>query len=105
MANAYGGALAYGISQIKNQVAPWQLLFIIEGLPTCLFAIPCWFFIPDSISKAKFLTAREKDVALHMTAKNQRVDVDKQEGVRVKEMLDGIKDPKSWIPALCYFGW
>jgi len=105
MANAYGGALAYGISQIRGSVAPWRLLFIIEGVPTCLFAIPCLFLIPDSIMKAKFLSDREKEVALHMTARNQRIDVDKQEGVRVKELWEGIRDPKSWIPALCYFGW
>ena len=105
MANAYGGALAYGISQIRGSVAPWRILFIIEGVPTCLFAIPVWFLIPDSITKAKFLTEREKEIALHMTARNQRVDVEKQEGVRVKEMWEGIRDPKSWIPALCYFGW
>lgn len=105
MANAYGGALAYGISQITGTVAPWRLLFIIEGAPTCLFAIPCWFFIPDSIAKAKFLNDREKEIAMHMTARNQRLDVDKQQGIRVKEALEGIKDPKSWIPALCYFGW
>jgi MFS family permease len=105
MANAYGGALAYGVSQIKGSVAPWRLLFIIEGVPTCLFAVPCLFLIPDSIMKAKFLSDREKEVALHMTARNQRVDVEKQEGVRVREWWEGIRDPKSWIPALCYFGW
>ena len=105
MANAYGGALAYGISQIKGSIGPWKILFIIEGLPTCLFAIITWFYIPDSISKASFLTQREKEVAIHMTARNQRLDVGSETGVRVKEMIEGIKDPKSWIPALCYFGW
>ncbi|KAK6406345.1 hypothetical protein LTR95_018673 [Oleoguttula sp. CCFEE 5521] len=91
MANAYGGALAYGISQIKGSVAPWRILFIIEGAPTCLFAIVVWFYLPDSILKAPFLTDREKDIALHMTARNQRIDVDKQTGVRLKEMLMGMK--------------
>src|ERR1700761_6882323 len=28
-ANAYGSALAYGISQIKGSLAPWKILFII----------------------------------------------------------------------------
>lgn len=105
MANAYGGALAYGISQIKSGIAPWQILFIIEGAPTCLFAILVWFYLPDSISLAKFLTPREKEVALHLTARNQRIDVEHQTGIRVREMWDGMKDPKSWIPAMCYFGW
>jgi len=105
MANAYGGALAYGISQIRGSIAPWKILFIIEGLPTCLFAIVVWFYLPDSITKAPFLSEREKEIALHMTARNQRIDVGQENGVRLKEMWEGVKDPKSWIPALCYFGW
>nr|OQO24981.1 hypothetical protein B0A51_05756 [Rachicladosporium sp. CCFEE 5018]OQO26322.1 hypothetical protein B0A51_05173 [Rachicladosporium sp. CCFEE 5018]OQO26808.1 hypothetical protein B0A51_04391 [Rachicladosporium sp. CCFEE 5018] len=104
MANAYGGALAYGISQIRGSVAPWRILFIIEGAPTCLFAILVWFYMPDSIMEAPFLSPREKEIALHMTARNQRIDVDQQTGIRLKEMWEGIRDPKSWLPALMYFG-
>jgi len=33
LANAYGSALAYGITQIKGTLAPWKILFLIEGLP------------------------------------------------------------------------
>ena len=105
MANAYGGALAYGITQIKGSLAPWKILFIIEGLPTCVFAIFAWFLIPDSIREAKFLNQREKEIALHMTARNQRIDHGKEAGVRIKETLEAFKDPKSFIPGMCYFGW
>ncbi|KAK3071789.1 hypothetical protein LTR53_008027 [Teratosphaeriaceae sp. CCFEE 6253] len=104
MANAYGGALAYGITQIKGSIAPWQILFIIEGLPTCVFAIFAFYLLPDGITSAKFLTERDKQVALHFVARNQRLDVGKQQGLRFNEVLEGIRDPKSWIPGLCYFG-
>jgi MFS family permease len=30
LANAYGGALAYGIAQEKSAVHPWKILFIVE---------------------------------------------------------------------------
>lgn len=105
MANAYGGALAYGISQIRGSLAPWRILFLIEGLPTCAFAIIAFFFTPDSITTAKFLNEREKAVALHFVARNQRLDVGKETGIRWKEMLEGLMDPKSFIPGMCYFGW
>lgn len=104
LANAYSGALAYGIVQITGSLPPWKILFLIEGLPTCFFAIFVWFFLPDSIMTAKFLNEREKQVALHLVARNQRLDVGKTQGLRVKEVLAGFKDPKSWIPAACYFG-
>lgn len=96
MANAYGGALAYGITQIRGSVAPWKILFIIEGAPTCCLAVFAWFFLPDSISAARFLSPREKDVATHMVARQQTVDEGQQkQGIRFSEFFDGLKDPKS----------
>ena len=31
LANAYGGALAYGISQAHGAIHPWRILFLVEG--------------------------------------------------------------------------
>ena len=53
--------------------------------------------------KAPFLNDREKQVATHFVARNQRLDVGKQEGVKMKELFDGLKDPKSFIPGIMYF--
>lgn len=105
IANAYGGALAYGISQINGSLAPWRILFLIEGLPTLLVAVVAWFALPDSISTARFLDDREKQVALHFVARNQRVDIGKEQGVRLKEVWEAFKDPKSILPSIMYFGW
>lgn len=70
-----------------------------------MFAGFAFFLIPDSIREAKFLNDRDKEIALHMVARNQRVDHGNEQGIRLRELWEGIKDPKSWIPALCYFGW
>ena len=78
----------------------FRILFLIEGLPTCLFAGVAWFFLPDSIAQAKFLNEREKEVAFHFVARNQRLDVDGNQGLRFKEMLEAFKDPKSFIPGM-----
>lgn len=103
IANAYGGVLAYGISQIRGSIAPWQILFLIEGLPTIVFAGITWWFLPDSLSTAPFLSEREKQVALYMVSKDQKVDV-KDSGVKWREILDALLDVKSWAVALMYFG-
>jgi len=105
MANAYGSVLAYGITQITGSLPPWKILFLIEGLPTCAFAVVAWFFLPDGIREAKFLNEREQAVALHFVARNQRLDVGKEHGLRFKEVLEGLRDPKSFVPGLMYFGW
>lgn len=72
LANAYGGVLAYGLSHIHSSVSNWKLLFIIEGCPTVLLAGVCWFFLPDSIHKARFLTERECNIALHHVGYDQK---------------------------------
>lgn len=62
LANAYSGALAYGITQEKSHVAPWRILFIVEGVPTCLLAILAWFWFPDKPGDAWFLTERQREI-------------------------------------------
>lgn len=100
-ANAYGGALAYGISQIRGSVAPWKILFIIEGVPTCLLAIIAWYFIPDSIDGCKFLTAEEKVKVKAFVARGQISDEGEHKtGLRFKQLVEAFKDPKSYIPAV-----
>ncbi|SMQ48325.1 unnamed protein product [Zymoseptoria tritici ST99CH_3D7] len=104
LANVYGSVLAYGISQIRGSIGPWRILFLIEGLPTMVFAGFTWWFLPDSISQASFLTEREKEVALYFTSRNQKVDAGHETGVRWKEWFSAFKDPKSFLPGLMYFG-
>jgi hypothetical protein len=103
-ANAYGGALAYGLSQIhSSSIAPWQILFIIEGLPTICLSAVAFYVLPDSLSACKFLTDREKKIAATAIARNQRADTDRKTGFQLKELLAAFKEPKSYIPGLMYF--
>lgn len=105
MANAYGGALAYGLSHIKHSIAPWKLLFIIEGIPTVLLAVVTWFWLPDNIWKTRFLTERQKQIASIFVARNQQADPHGTGGFKFKELLAAFKEPKSFLPAFMYFGY
>lgn len=104
MANAYGGALAYALGHIHNSIAPWKLLFIIEGLPTVLLSVVTWFWLPDNISKTRFLTDRQKKIASIFVARNQQADPQGSK-FQIKECLAAFKEPKSFLPALMYFGY
>ena len=95
MANAYGGALGYALSHIQGSVAPWRLLFIIEGVPTCLLAVATWYLLPDSISSANFLSSREKAVAEQYIARQTRSGSGEKSRIQLSELLEAFKDPTS----------
>ena len=106
LANAYGGALGSAILLIKSNVPSWRILFLIEGLPTMLMAIVAFFMLPDSIRDAKFLTQRDKDVGAYCISEGQVADTEEGQhtGVRSKELLAGLKDWRSFVTGIIYFG-
>ena len=71
LANAYGGVLGFAITGISGPVSPWRCLFLIEGLPVWIVAALAFFFLPDNVDSAKFLTDREKEVAWLGVARGQ----------------------------------
>ncbi|KAL4895141.1 major facilitator superfamily domain-containing protein [Aspergillus ambiguus] len=102
LANAYGGALAYGISQAKASIGSWRILFIVEGVPSVLLAGVAWFTIPDSPHQARFLTDREREIAIALSLR-QPGDRESS-GLQIKQVLGALLDYKSYPPALMYFG-
>ncbi|KAK2806047.1 hypothetical protein FQN51_008000 [Onygenales sp. PD_10] len=102
LANAYGGALAYGISHARGAIAPWRILFIVEGLPTCLVAVFAWFFLPDTPHEAKFLNERETEIAVDIS---ERQPGDREtKGLQAKQVLGALMDYRCYLPSLMYFG-
>ncbi|KAI2634449.1 retrograde regulation protein 2 [Xylaria nigripes] len=104
LANAYGGALGYGITHIRSHIEPWRILFLIEGLPSLIMAVVAWFCFPDNIKSASFLTPREKLVVQHMVGRSQIADVVTHEGLRIKDFLAAFVDWRSYLTGIMYFG-
>ncbi|VZI22034.1 unnamed protein product [Fusarium fujikuroi] len=92
LANAYGGVLGYAILGIRGSVAPWRCLFLIEGLPVWIVAILAWFYLPDDLLSAKFLTDREKEVAWQCVGRGQTVDSRGAGGVSWAEWRSAFLD-------------
>lgn len=64
IASAFGGILAYALTQIKTSTyfTSWRALYIFEGAIT-LFAAPFFYFIfPHEPREAWFLTPEEKEM-------------------------------------------
>ncbi|MEV0705765.1 MFS transporter [Saccharopolyspora sp. NPDC050389] len=54
------GGLLLGLGGVGGMHG-WQWMFLIEGLPACLFAFVVWKKLPDRPDQAKFLTAAEAE--------------------------------------------
>lgn len=93
LANAYGGALAYGLGHVHSSISNWRFLFIIEGVPTALLAVATWFFLPDSPSQARFLNRREREIA-QAYANSQPGDF-KNEGLQLSQLGEAFTDYRS----------
>ncbi|RPB08987.1 MFS general substrate transporter [Morchella conica CCBAS932] len=114
LATAYAGFLAYALTSIPSAIAPWRLLFILEGFPSMIAAVFAYYIIPDLPSDARFLTTDEKKIARrrllvvtdegdHSVAATMREEEDHQSGVRWSEVFAALRDGGNWIVALMYF--
>lgn len=57
--------LAYGLAGVTNAAIPsWQILFLLLGSITIVTGIGYLYFMPDNQTNAKFLTHREKLIAV-----------------------------------------
>lgn len=73
LAGAFGGLIAFGISQIKNDaLATWQWLFIIEGVPSVLLAALSAWYLPNKPETATFLTEEERELAVNRLANGMK---------------------------------
>ncbi|KAJ4256000.1 hypothetical protein NW762_009074 [Fusarium torreyae] len=100
LANTFASSLAYGITHIHNSMAPWRLLFIIEGAPTIAFSVIVYFFLIDSPSTAKFLTEDEKTFAVERL---QLRDSTSKQAVSWKQIVAGMIDYKNYMHAVMHF--
>lgn len=98
-----GSYISMGVSTLPENTSPerWQLLFYILGGVTCLWVIVVYLFLPDNPSTARFLSQRERIIAIKRVAgnetgiKNRRLDR--------KQALLAFYDPKSIILFISVF--
>ncbi|KAM3456032.1 hypothetical protein MY3296_001901 [Beauveria thailandica] len=67
LASACASTLAWVIvraaARAASPVAPWRLLFLVEGLPSVLAGVVAWGVVPDAPHEAAYLTPRERRIA------------------------------------------
>jgi MFS family permease len=122
LSGAFGGLLAYAILHMNGVAgkAGWRWyihisgvdltetkysirLYIIEGLITIVFAIVCYFLIPDSLETAYFLTEDDKDIMRKRAEASKAYSNDNGHPSRVDIRL-ALTDPKVYVSGLCQLG-
>ncbi|QSZ28503.1 hypothetical protein DSL72_003000 [Monilinia vaccinii-corymbosi] len=108
LATSFASSLAWGIVKLgqRSPIAPWRLLFLVEGFPSVLVAVFAWRHIPDSPNTAPYLTKREKKIArlrLRHEITSSPLKPKPSSGLQLKEVLLTFRDPKVYLTALMFF--
>ncbi|KAG9127441.1 hypothetical protein FRC07_013758 [Ceratobasidium sp. 392] len=88
--------MGYGTLSIKSAwLAPWQWFNLLNAALTFMTAIAYWFYFPDSVSTARFLTSKERKLAAdrmreHETDLNHRA-------WKPEQFYEALRDPKTWL--------
>ncbi|KAH6683371.1 major facilitator superfamily domain-containing protein [Halenospora varia] len=91
LASVYVGLISYAIGHAKTSIASWRLLFLVLGTVSLVFSIAMFVFMPDSPLKGKFLSDKEKYIAVHRIRDNDT-------GVEFKwyQVREAFLDWKTW---------
>ncbi|PVH78926.1 MFS allantoate transporter-like protein [Cadophora sp. DSE1049] len=97
-AQIFGGLVAYGISTgVKKHGAAidsWQIVFLTIGLITVMVGCIFLYFMPDNQLNAKFLTPRERVMAIERIRKNQQGVGNKH--FKMYQFKEALTDPMTW---------
>ncbi|KAJ5939404.1 hypothetical protein N7466_002538 [Penicillium verhagenii] len=98
--NSMGGIvsslLAYGLGHIKGSVGPWRWMFIVLGLLTFLWGFMVCYLLPDSISKANFLSEEERQFAKNRVLVAGTGTTEKTIW-KWDQVVECLLDPKTWL--------
>lgn len=89
-------------------------MFLLEGFPSLLIAIWAWDFVPDGPGVAKWLSPRQREVAmLRLRSETENEDEEAHDekhygrlrrgGLDFREVLQTLKDPKCYLTAGMFF--
>lgn len=85
----------------NGPIAPWRLLFLLEGFPAVVVATIAWRVIPDSPERASYLTAREKLIAKYRLLPAGHEEVGKGKSISADEDRGGEADTSPFFRKTC----
>jgi hypothetical protein len=102
VAGAFGGLIAFGISQATDMViAQWRLLFIVEGVPAVLLGFVAIAFLPNRPESTSFFNEDERKIAL--ARRSRGTSGDNGFTINKSHILDAFKDWRIYLGGVIYF--
>ncbi|KAJ5712962.1 uncharacterized protein N7483_010143, partial [Penicillium malachiteum] len=96
VAQILGGIISYGFQHVRNtSIDGWRIMFLVMGLVTMLVGILIFFFIPDTPSKASWLSDSEKVALLQHVGENQTGVWSSK--VHMEQIWEAIMDIQLWL--------
>lgn len=95
IATMFGGLIGYAVGHINSGLPKWMYVFIIFGSISTAWGIVSLLVLPDLPSTAKFLTERERLIAVNRVASNRQGV--KNHHFSTHQAWQTVKDPKTWI--------
>jgi sugar phosphate permease len=109
LATSFASSLAWLIVKVSQNgpIEPWRALLLAEGFPSIIVAFAAWYIIPDSPSTARYLTARERKVAIVRLQTEQHKEgsstTKPHSGINLQDLLSTLLDPKAYLTAFMFF--
>ena len=88
------------VSNLSTTKGERVSLVQIEGAPTILLAVGCWFLLPDSPEKATFLTDEERQLEIDRLAEDSGPA--KKDSFSWAQVLSVFTDWKTYFYAIIY---
>jgi MFS family permease len=95
----FSGWILSHFANIPGSIAPWQWLFLLQGLPTVVLGIAMLFMLTDNVAAAKWLTEDERSLV-----QNTLIADEKTRPSTVSDSFVAVLgNPSIWILGLIYF--
>lgn len=87
LSGVVGGLIAYGLGKADNLLLPaWKTLFVVEGVPTIIFGIATYFYLPDRPENGKSWWFNEEEQQILLSRRSRYVK-NKDDGIDLQQVL------------------
>ncbi|WRT65301.1 uncharacterized protein IL334_002244 [Kwoniella shivajii] len=94
VAGIIGPVLSYAIGHVHSGIKPWQGIFLFLGCITLACCPLIFWMMPNDISSARFLTPKEKAIAVQRLRDNNTGT--KTSTWKWEQVREALVDPKTW---------